>query len=134
MLLCSEHTASTADSTQNKMILYHLFENLCLQQRRKEERGCLQEEHVGGLLALGLEQRGGRCICNSTTNSPGEMAHVYRRSSPPKAMPTEKHSRHLHPSSYAGETGCSSAGSWQLSRMPTTGFCFAFLKEKLRQK
>lgn len=49
MLLCSENTASMAESTQNKMILYHLSENLCLQQRRKEEKGRLQKQQVGGL-------------------------------------------------------------------------------------
>lgn len=65
MLLCSENTASAADSTQNKMILHHLSENPCL-QRRKEESGHLQELQVegGNLKMSGPEQQGGHCKCH----------------------------------------------------------------------
>lgn len=85
MLLCSENTASTVDSTQNKMILYHLSENLCLQQGRKKERGRLQTQQVWSLQRY-LDQNSEvgtaswHGICHSTSSSPGEMPHVYHRS------------------------------------------------------
>lgn len=144
MLLCSENTASTADSTQNKMILYRLFENLCLQQRRQEERGCLQEEHVGGLLAPGLEQQGGHCLVAlhlplDSKQPRGDGTCVLQilatqSDAHQGAKQTPAAKGILPPSSYARETACRSSGSWQLSGMPATGFCFAFLKAKLRQK
>lgn len=99
MLLCSENTASTADSIWNKMILYHLSENLCLQQRRKEERGCLQKEQGGGLgRYLDWSNKVGTalwyCTRHSTASSPGEMAHAYHGSSSPpsQVMLTEEQS------------------------------------------
>lgn len=79
------------------MILYHLSENLCLQQRRKEERGCLQKERGGGLgRYLGWGNKVGTaswyCTCHSTASSPGEMAHAYHgsSSSPSQVMLAEE--------------------------------------------
>lgn len=95
MLLCSENTASTVDSTQNKMILYHLSQNLCLQQRRKKERGRLQKEQVWSLQRY-LDQSSKvstaswHGICHSTSSSPGEMPQVHHRSLIP-TIPGDAH-------------------------------------------
>lgn len=68
------------------MTLYHLSENLCLQQRREEERRCLQKWQVGGPQRyLDKSNEAGtaslHCMCHSTTSSPGEMANMHHRSS-----------------------------------------------------
>lgn len=133
MLLCSENTSSTVDSTQNKMILCHLSANLCLKQRRKEERGCLQEQQVG--VCEGTWPRAGRWALPHgparATSSPGDMARWFCTSWVP-TVPGDEHqgadtwSKRVLPSlpSNARETGCSSAGSWQLRGLPSYWIMF----------
>lgn len=140
MLLCSENTASTADSTQNKIILYQLSENLCLQQRRKAESRCLLKHRflrryldqsneclVTLLMPLNSKQPRGDGMCVWQILSP----HCPRQCSPRSRADTC--SKRGPPCfSYAREIACSS--SWQLLGLLATGSCFAFLKEKLWQK
>lgn len=118
-----------ADSTQNKMILYRLSENLCLQQRRKEERGPLTDPGGAGSAKLpGPEPQGGHCLvalcvplnseqprgdgtCVSQPLGPYRPRRWLLRSG------ADTGSKRGPPflSSHARETACSTAGSWQLS-------------------
>ena len=148
MLLCLENTASTADSTQNKMILYHLSENLCLQQRRKEEGGRLQKQQMRDLQRyLDDSNKVGTALCHcirlSTASSPEEMAHMYHRSLV-TTVPGDAHQGAEQTRAAEGvsqtslptpaKTAYSSTGCWQLSGLPATGSRSVFLKEKLWQK
>lgn len=140
MLLCSENTASTVDSTQNKMILCHLSANLCLKQRRKEERGCLQEQQVG--VCEGTWPRAVRWALPHdpacATSSPGDMACLYCRSwSPPSPVMSTKEWIHgakgiFHPS--LPTPGKQSAAPGRSEGCPATGSGFVCLKEELWQK
>lgn len=143
MLLCSENTARTADSTQNKMILYHLSENLCSQQRRKEERGRLQEQQVGGLRGDLEWGRGGHCLMvpHVPLSSPGTRhACITDPRSPPSQAVIAKEQIHgakgvFHPSRpMPGKQSAAVQAPGSSEGCPATGSCFVCLKEELWQK
>lgn len=95
MLLCSENTASTVDSTQNKMILYHLSEKSVPTAEEKEgERAPAETAGVESAKVPGPDQQGEHCllygICHSTSSSPGEMPHVHHISLIP-TIPGDAH-------------------------------------------
>lgn len=95
----------------------------------------------------GLEQQGGHClvVLHKTLNSKqprGDGTRVSRILVPTIPGDAHRGAERTHAaegvlcpfSSYARETACSSAGSWQLWGLPATGSCFVFLKEKLWRK